>query len=311
MAGSFNSIWRELSMYNTDIPVPLIQAWVNEGWTKVYDAKLWSWAIAEGSFQTIPAVDAGTLTVTNANATVTATTSPFTTALVGQQIKINNQVYTIDSRADANNVDLDRSYPLATGTATGKVFTAYISAPTDFFGFVSVIDVANSQRIWTNIDMKRLDLADPKRTATGNPTVLADRKWKTSPSSATTVPMYELYPHATSAAIRDYKMLYWKVPADFSKTAGMPHTIPDRIIKNYALARMSRYPGDVKNPNPMHSRLEAAAYMQEFRDDLIDAVVRDDEIYDTDLWLDTKMAHLSGPIGRTENSPFPSYGYYG
>ncbi len=307
MANTFNSIWRELSMYNADIPVRLIQAWVNEGWTKIYDAKLWSWAVAEGSFQTIPAISTGTLTLTNANATVVATTSPFTTAHVGQQIKINNQVYTIDSRADANNVDLDRVYPLASGTATATVFTAYISAPTDFYGFVSVLDVANSQRLWTNIDMRRLDLSDPQRTSTGNPTVLADRKWKTSPSSATTVPMYELWPHATTSAIRDYKMLYWKVPSDFSKTAGMPHTIPDRIVKNYALARMSKYPGDNKNPNPMQNRLEAASYMQEFRDDLIDAVVRDDEIFDTDLWLDTKMANLNGPIGRTEAGPFPAY----
>ena len=298
-------------MYNADIPARLIQSWVNEGWTKLYDAKLWSWSVEEGSFQTIPVVDAGTLTLTNGNATVTATTSPFTTAHVGQQIKINSIVFTIDSRADANNVDLDRVYPLETGTATGSVFTAYISTPIDFYGFVSVLDVANTRRLWTNIDMTRLDLADPKRTTTGNPTVLADRKWKTSPSSATTVPMYELWPHATTSAIRDYKMLYWKIPADFSRTAGLPHTIPDRIIKNYALARMSKYPGDAKNPNPMQSRLEAAAYMAEFRDDLIDAIVRDDEIFDTDLWLDTKMAHLHGPIGRTETGPFPFFGHHG
>ncbi len=309
MANTFNDIWRELSMYNADIPPRLIQAWVNEGWTKVYDAKLWSWALDEGSFQTIPAVDTGILTVTNASATVTATTSPFTAAHVGQQIKINSQVYTIDSQADANNVDLDRVYPLESGTATATVFTAYISAPTNFFGFVSVLDVANTKRLWTNIDMTRLDLADPKRTTTGNPSVLADRKWKTSPSSATTVPMYELWPHATTSAIRDYKMLYWKIPADFSRTVALPHTISDRIIKNYALARMSKYPGDNKNPNPMQNRLEAAEYMVEFRDDLMDAMVRDDEIFDTDLWMDTKMAHLHGPIGRTETGIFPKYGY--
>ena len=45
--------------------------------------------------------------------------------------------------------------------------------------------------------------------------------------------------------------------------------------------------------------------MTEFRDDLLDAMVRDDEIYDTDLWLDTKMIDLHGPIGRTELGVFP------
>ncbi len=308
MANTFNQIWRALSMYNTDIPGRLIQDWVNEGWTKVYDSKLWSWAAAEGQFETILPVDAGTLTLTALSATATATTSPFTTAMIGQQIKIANQVFTIDARADANNITLDRTWGLGTTTAGGSVLTAYVAAPTDFYGFISVIDQSAGRRIWTNIDMKHIDRTDPKRTQTGNPSVLADRKWKTSPSSATTVPMYELWPHAS--AIRVYRMLYWKVPADFSRTAGLPHTISDRLIKNYARAQMAKYPGTIERPNPMQSRLEAAQYMVEFRDDLQDAMIKDDEIFDTDMWIDTKMVDLHGPIGRTEAGIFPSFGHH-
>ena len=309
MANTFNDIWRTLTLYNADIPPRLIQDWVQEAWTKVCDAKLWSWGVEEGQFETIASVSTGDLTVTSGSATVTATTSPFTTAMVGQQIKINNQIFTIDSRADANNVDLDRNWGFVTGTQTGTVLTAYVSMPTNFYGFVSVIDTQAGRRLWTNIDMKMLDHADPQRTSSaGSPSVLADRKWKTSPSSATTVPMYELWPHATTE--RAYRMLYWKVPAAFSRTVALPYTISDRIIKNYARAMMSGWPGTNKNPNRMQSRTAKADYLQEFRDDLQDLMIKDDEIFDTDVWTDTKMIDLVGPVRRTEAGPFPSLGYH-
>lgn len=306
MANTFNKIWRELSMYNSDIPPRLIQAWVNEAWTKVYDSKLWSWSVAESQLETILPVSLGDLTLTNGSAAIVSTTSLITSAMVGQQIKINSQVYTIDSQSDADNAVLDRTWGQASGTQSGQVLTAYVSAPDDFYGFVSVIDAAAGRRIWTNIDMKHIDRTDPKRTASGNPTVLADRKWKTSPSSATTVPMYELWPHAS--AVRVYRLLYWKIPADFSRSAGLPHTISDRLIKNYARAQMAKYPGTIERPNPMQSRLEAASYMVEFRDDLQDSMIKDDEIFDTDMWIDTKMSDLHGPIGRTETGHFPHFG---
>jgi hypothetical protein len=180
--------------------------------------------------------------------------------------------------------------------------------PTDFYGFVSVIDTEAGRRLWTNIDMKMLDFADPQRTDGGKPTVLADRKWKTSPSSATTVPTYELWPHPS--AEKAYRILYWKVPAAFSRTVALPHTISDRIIKNYARAMMSGWPGTNKNPNRMQSRTAKADYLQEFRDDLQDLMIKDDEIFDTDVWTDTKMIDLHGPVRRTEAGPFPSYGHH-
>ncbi len=305
MANTFNDIWRALSMYNTDIPPRLLQDWVQEGWTKVCDAKLWSWGVEEGQFETVAQVSAGTVTVTNASTAIVSNGTPFTSAHVGHQIKLGNHVFTIDSQSDSSNAVIDRTWPLATGTQAGTVLTAYFQAPTDFYGFVSVIDVEAGRRLWTNIDMKHIDREDPKRTSGGGvPTILADRKWKTSPSSATTVPTYEFWPHP--AAKRAYRILYWKVPALFSRTVALPHTIPDRIIKNYARAQMATWPGTNKAPNRMQSRIQAKDFMVEFRDDLLDAMVRDDEIYDTDMWIDTKMTDLHGPIGRTQAGPFPS-----
>ncbi len=303
MSATFNEIWRELTMYNPDIPPRLVQAWVLDGWKKTRDAKLWSWAVAESQFNTIASIATGTLTVTAGNATVTATTSPFTTATVGQQIKIDNNVYTIDSRADANNVDLDRTWGGATGSTTGTVLTAYVSAPNDFYGFISVVDTSIPRRIWTQFDPAQIDHADPRRTRGGNPQVLVARKWKTSPSSATTVPMYELWPHSTS--LRDLRVLYWKVSANFSKTVNLPHTISDLMIKNYALSRMSKYKGTNANPNPMHSRTAGVDYLNEFYEDLQTSMINDDEIFDTDLWTNTPMVTLTDQFLRNH-----SVGYY-
>ncbi len=305
MANTFNKIWRSLSMYNTDIPPRLIQDWVEEAWTKVCDAKLWSWALDEGQFETLASVDAGTLTLVNGDATVTSDGTPFLSAHAGLQLKMGSHVFTIDTITSSSIVEIDRTWPLASTTKSGKVISTYFQAPTDFYGFVSVIDVEAGQRIWTNIDIKHLDRLDARRTSSGTPTILADLKWKTTPSSATTVPTYELWPHATTK--RAYRILYWKVPALFSRTVALPHTISDRILKNYARAMMSTWPGDNKNPNRMHSRISAKDFMDRFEDDLLDAMVRDDEIYDTDMWIDTKMVDLHGPIGRTELGLFPHF----
>lgn len=307
MANTFNKIWRALSLYNTDIPPRLIQDWTQEAWTKVCDSKLWSWAVEEDQFATILAVSTGDLTVTNGSTTITAvSTTPFLTSHVGLQLKINGNVYTIDSFTSTSEVEIDRNWEFESGTQSGTVSTVYVDTPPDFYGFVSVIDVAAGLRIWTNIDMKHLDRTDPKRNASGNPTVLADRKWKTHPSTATTVPTYELWPNPT--VLRVYRFLYWKVPADFSRTVALPHTIPDRLIKNYVRAQMATWPGTTERPNRMQSRIQAAEFMKEFRDDLQDAMIRDDEIFDTDVWIDTKMTDLHGPIGRTEAGPFPAFG---
>lgn len=304
MANTFNDIWRELSMYNTDIPPQLIQGWVKEAFTAVRDAKLWSWAVEEDQFETILAVSTGDLTVTNGSTAIVATTSPFVAGHVGLQVKIDGRVFTIASQSDANNAVLDRSWPADTGTQSGTVLTAYVAAPSDFYGFISVIDTGSARRLWTNVSASRLDFVDPKRVSTGAPTVLADRKWRTTPSSAATVPMYELWPHPTT--LRGMRLLYWKIHPDFSKSQALPYTIPDRIIKNYALSRMSMWPGDNKNPNRMHSRVSAKQFRDDFDEDLQTSIIQDDEIFDTDFWLDTKMADQFGPIGRTEPGPFPS-----
>ncbi len=307
MSNTFNSIWRVMSLYNADIPPRLLQDWTQEAWQKICGSKLWSWALEEDQFASIQSVDTGDLTVTNGSTTVTAAGTPFIDPdHVGLQIKISpGHVYTIDSVTSTSIIELDRPWLLATGTQTGTVLSAYLDTPVDFFGFVSVIDVEAGRRIWTNIDLKHIDRNDPKRTAVGFPTILADRKWKTSPSSATTVPTYELWPHPTTQRV--YRMLYWKVPPLFSRTVALPHTISDIIIKNYVRAQMAKWPGTIERPNPMQSRIQAADFMTEFRDDLQDAMIKDDEIYDTDLWIDTKMTDLHGPIGRTEAGPFPSF----
>ncbi len=310
MANTFNSIWRVMSLYNTDIPPRLIQDWVQEAWQKVHGAKLWSWAVDEGQFATIASVSTGDITLTNGADTVVATTSPFVAAHVGKQIKIGKQIFDIASQSDANNAVLDRNWELATGTQTGSIQSIYIDAPTDFFGWVSVIDPDTGLGIWTNVDMKRLDRVDPQRTASGTSTVLADRKWKTTPSSATTVPTYELWPH--NGTLKVYRFLYWKVPSDFSRTVALPHMISDVIIKNYVRSQMAKWPGTIERPNPMQSRIQAADFMQEFRDDLQDAIIRDDEIFDTDVWTDIKMSDHGGVLERTQAGSFPNYGsdYY-
>ena len=305
MASTFDAIWRELSFYNPEVPTRLIQSWVKDGFQEVRDSKLWSWAVKESQFTTIEQVTDGTITATKDSATILGAGTTFLAAHVGQQIKLGNHVFTVATFTSVTEITIDRTYPDETEAGKGySIFTGYVTVPSDFYGFVSVIDANRPARLHTNMDQSRLDWLDPQRQRTGDALALADLRY--SPDT-TPLPMYELWPHQKAA--KGFRILYWSISADFSTLQELPFTIPDRLIKNYALSEMADWPGTRDKPNPMFSIRLAARKRNAFEELLIKLAIEDGEIYATEVWTDIPMTLITSESVRS--GPFTVHGHHG
>ncbi len=305
MASTFDDIWRELVFYNPEVPKRLIQSWVKDGFQEVRDTKLWSWAVKESQFTVIDAVSDGTITVTKDSVTITGAGTTFLAAHVGEQIKIGNHVFTVATRTSDTEITIDRVFPDGTEAGVGyTIFTAYITAPSDFYGFVSVLDPNRPARLITDMDQSRLDWLDPQRQRTGEALALADLRY--SPDT-TPLPMYELWPHQKSA--KGFRILYWSISSDFSALQELPYTIPDRLIKLYALSELADWPGTRDKPNPMHNFRQADRSRVRFEALLQKLAIEDGEIYATEVWTDVPSVLITSESVRS--GPFSAHGHHG
>lgn len=282
MADSFDQIWREVNLYSTAVPPQLVQNWVRDSFRDIIRHRLWSWAVRESDFAFPDVYTTGTVSVTNDDATVTGSGTTFTSAMVGRQIKIDNQIKTITSFTSTTSIEMESVWPEDSKSgASYSILLAYVTAPADFKGFLSVVDPGNNWRINTHLDIRDLDVWDAGRTSTGNPVAVADLRWNQTTGSIR--PMYEVWPHVT-AQTGALRYLYWIIHPDVSKTQALPYTITGDVVKSGALWRLSRWPGTIDSPNPMYNRQEAQLFRQEFTDRLNDLAREDKEIYPNDLW---------------------------
>lgn len=304
MASTFDAIWRELSFYNPEVPSRLIQSWVKDGFQETRDSKLWSWAVKESQFTVIDEVTTGTVTATKDSTAIVGVGTNFLAAHIGQQIKLGNHVFTIASRSDTTNIVIDRGYPDTTESGKGySIFTGYVTVPSDFYGFISVIDSNRPAKLHTNMDQTRLDWLDPQRTRTGEALALVDLRY--SPD-ATPLPMYELWPHQKSA--RGFRFLYWSISTDFSAAQALPFSIPDRLIKFYALSELADWPGTRDKPNPMFSIRNADRKRLQYEALLQKLAVEDGEIYATEVWTDIPSTLITSESVRS--GAFTSHGHH-
>ena len=286
---AFASVWREVILYNPFLPIQLAQSWEKDAFQVVREAKFWSWAVKSSQF-TFPAEETtGTVSLTNDSTTVTGSGTSFASSHVGLQIKLGNHLFSVSAVANSTSLTIDRAWPDATASGQGySIFRAYVTVPTDFFGFISVKDPDASRRLWTSFDIVHIDAVDPQRTSTGNPSLLASLEWS---SDATPAPMFEAWPHQKSVKGLDY--LYWKIHPDFSSSQSIPYNIPESLIKAYVLGELCDWPGDLNSPNPMFSERKATHWRNKFNDRLSQLMVTDANIYASDVWTDLPMAPLS------------------
>lgn len=225
----------------------------------------------------------GTVAVTRTSATVTGTATSFASTDVGRQFKVGmgSPVYTIIAYSSATSITLDRPFGgVSVSGATYFIFDAYLTPPTDFLQFRSIVDPLMGWQLRHWITQSELNAMDPQRTFFGQPYLLADRMFNNATAGASApVPQYEAWPFNSSARTLYYT--YIIRGTDLIQDDDIPiwPIRSDAIVKG-ALSDVAKWPGTADTPNPYFAHPEYwKAYEGEFEDMMIEIERRDEDIY--------------------------------
>lgn len=280
MADTFRSLWNEIRLHCPFVPIPLAQRWVRDRYRRAWENTIWGGAVAESQFLIPAAVTDGTVTVTYNSTTVTGTAGVWTAALVGRQFMsgTTGPYYTITDVPGVNTLTLERAFGGVTATgALYKIVQAYVTPPSDFWGFKSVKDPVNGWRLVVGRSQEWLDTVDPQRANAGTPWVVVNYKM-----SSAGIPMYELWPRMESQG--SYPFLYYKQVPDLVNDTDTPiFPISGDIIKKGALADLAKWQGLEDRKNPAFGLQLSNLYEREYQDALNDVMRNDQEMYLTDV----------------------------
>jgi len=239
---TFNSIVGRVQLHCPAAGLLLARDWVNNSFRRIAERRRWSWLVKQGQFIFPAAYTTGTVTVTNASATVTGSGTAWDGTHVGQQFRLGltSPIYTISAVPDPTTLTLDQVWGPATASAqTYKIYQAYVTPPTDFQSFISVWDVTQNWQLWLNVDPILLNTADAQRANSGNAYVVAWHTWSTA---SVNLPLFEFWPHVQQAAV--YPYLYEARATDIVDTdAVLPRYIRGDVLMEMSLAQASRWPG--------------------------------------------------------------------
>jgi len=276
---TFNSIVGRVQLHCPAAGLVLARDWVNNAFRRIAERRRWSWLIKQNQFVFPAAYTTGTVTVTNASATVTGSGTAWDSTMIGLQFRLGvaTPIYTISDVPDATTLTLEQVWGPATASAqTYKIYKAYLTPQTDFQSFISVWDFTQNWQLWLNVDQMLLNTADAQRSNVGNAYVVAWRQWNTTAVGVlgANQPMYEFWPHVQQAAV--YPYLYEARCGELVDGDTLPRYIRGDVLMEMALSQAARWPGTDTEKNPyydinlsrsLESRTEKMIEQMEVNDD--------------------------------------------
>jgi len=297
VADTFGQVWKELLVFAPGVPPTMAQKAVRDAYRRVVERYDWSGLRAESAMVIPTAYTTGTVAVTQGSATVTGTSTVWTSAMIGRQFIEGGQApfYTIATFVSATQITLDRPYQGATkAAATYEITVAYLTAPTDLLRLDSVLDPDNFWRLRLNVTQESIDMWDAKRaysSAGASPRILA-----AAPYSSSGVPRFEIWPRTTAA--KTYYIRYLKRPADLSADSDtLAFPIRGDVLRYGALSYLSMWPGVSKDaPNMIYNVGSHREFESLFQQELGFLERRDQDINLDSLWYDDWTGAPWAPI---------------
>lgn len=276
MPETFDGLARKLLLRCPKLGPFIARDIIKKSFDDVRDLYSWSWRIRRTQL-TVPNVyNTGTATVTYGSPTVTLAVGIVDVSHVGRQFRtgVASPILTIiDFDAIANTYTLSENWAGVSATGQGfRVYQAYLSMPSDFQSFLSVVDPVTYWPIQTdNVNLEMIDRRDPQRSVVGSPPrVLVPYDYFNG------FPRYELWPHQTSQAF--YLMAYMSRYGEaFDPGIVIPDTLGDGdVILERGLMYTSKWPGPNRNdPNPYFSQ-NTADFHEKNYDRRIGILIKED-----------------------------------
>ena len=248
---TFSSVTRALQLRCPSAGAFLSRQWVDHSYRDLCERRAWSFLLKKQQFLFAALYDTGTVDVTRSSTTVTGTNTVFTGAMVGRQFRlgVGSPIYTIATYTSATSIELDQVYAGATAsTQDYQIYNAYLTVPSDFHSFISVIDPAYAWKLWTNVMQSEVDAADPQRASAGQPYIVSPTSYDTTTTPPTM--RMEFWPHVQQQYYLTY--LYEARATDLSDaSASLPRFIRGDLLLEMALAKAAMWPGaSADTPNP-------------------------------------------------------------
>lgn len=296
---------REVRLYSDGVcPIMMAKRWIRDRYRKVCEKQIWSFKLGRSAFGTSDVYSTGTITLTNNSTTVAGSSTVFTAAMVGRQLKVSGYVFNITAFASTTSITIDQAWlGPTTSLLTYNILTAYITpSPTDFHAFYSVVDPTNSWKLHLSFNAADLDKIDARRSSTGTPYIVANNIYNSS-----NVAKYELWPHPT--AQRMYTYSYERRMADLNDSDAPPAIIRSDILVKGALADLARWPGTPERKNMMYDPYftQWKSREGEFQQELDKAIVEDQSILMTDLSYGSNLHFYPIDSNFMRSHAFPAF----
>lgn len=276
----------------------LAREWINFAFRTIAERRQWSWLTKRGQFLVAAVINTGTVLVTRSSDMVTGTSTGWTGAELNRQFRTSTTepVYTIIAvDTVGQTLTLDRVWGGSTASAQGyQIWNAYLTVPTDFHAFISVIDTQMNWRLWTDMLQTEIDAYDAQRANTGTPYVLSTVDYDTTVTPP--LPRYELWPYRMSQYV--YPFLYESRPPDLNDSgASLPRYIRGDVLLEMALAQAARWPGPSKDsPNPYFNLQLALQHEARAEKMIMELERQDDEVSEHDVKYSQFMQMPFAPL---------------
>lgn len=277
---TFEQLWRRILVYYPECPLPLAQEFVNTAYSRALSSMKWSGVKGSGEFFIPAPFSGGTLSLTQGVANVVGNAGTFTSSLIGKQLVHAGGApfYTIIDVVTPILLTLDRVWGDVDHEAIDdwSIQSVYVTVPSDFSSFRSVVDLDNNWKLHTNFTSEDLDAFDAQRTHSANTFVLAG----TTPNPVNGRPRFELYPRPTGP--KSYSYTYNKKPALMRAASDAPvFPIRGDVLRHGALAELALWPGTKQLKNPYFDMEQHAKHEQLFKDGLKECERDDQELGQT------------------------------
>ncbi len=283
---TFQDIYRALRLYVPGLPIMLAQQIVNQRYAAILDLRSWAGLRTEGTIEIAAPLNTGTVTATQGSTSVTFTGAALTTAVVGRQLKINNQAPILDITAfdvGTQVATISPAWPLADATNNSyTIANIYITMPSDFKQFLIMVDPIRQWQLRTNVVATEINAWDPARTNVGDPWAIADLSF-----SSTGVPRYELWPGPSTQ--RGLTYIYQRQGAQLLEMSDTPiYPLRGTELFKGALADLTKWPGTADVPNPLFTNAAQLypIYEADFQNQISHLERQDDDLYLSSWILD-------------------------
>lgn len=201
-ANTIDRIAHQLLLHCPLAGKPLATLWTANAFAKLASLRdRWSWLIKYGQFA-IPAVySTGTVSVTSADPTlIIGSGTTFTQSMVGRQFVLGTSFsYDIVEFIDTTHIRIGLPWGDADQSGAGyQILQRFVTVPTDFAMFLSVLDPTRNQRLRTGVERRELDQRDPRRTSTGQPYVIAEAGYSPAYSGSVDATPFQVVGSGTS-----------------------------------------------------------------------------------------------------------------